>query len=33
MLEEMTLLTLLGQVDEILLKKEPLGDLEDIFHY
>jgi len=30
MLEEITLLTLQGQVDEILLRKEPLGDLEDI---
>ncbi|XP_065917333.1 NACHT, LRR and PYD domains-containing protein 12-like isoform X3 [Dysidea avara] len=33
MLEEITRLTLQGQVDEILLKKEPLSDLYDIFHY
>jgi len=32
-LEEITKLTLQGQVDEILLKKEPLGDLRDIFYY
>ena len=32
-LEEITKLTLQGQVDELLLKKEPLGDLTDIFHY
>ena len=32
-LEEMTRLTLQGQVDELLLRKEPLGDLRDIFHY
>ncbi|XP_065901940.1 NACHT, LRR and PYD domains-containing protein 3-like isoform X3 [Dysidea avara] len=32
-LEEITMLTLQGQVDEILLKKEQLGELRDIFHY
>ncbi|XP_065903428.1 NACHT, LRR and PYD domains-containing protein 3-like isoform X2 [Dysidea avara] len=32
-LEEITRLTLKGQVDEILLKKEQLGELRDIFHY
>ena len=32
-LEEITRLTLQGQVDELLLRKEPLGDLKDIFHY
>lgn len=32
-LKEITLLTLQGQVDELLLRKEPLGDLMDIFHY
>ena len=32
-LEEITRLTLQGQVDELLLKKEPLGDLRNIFHY
>ena len=32
-LEEITRLTLQGQVDELLLKKEPLSDLRDIFHY
>ena len=32
-LEEITRLTLQGQVDELLLRKEPLGDLRDIFHY
>jgi len=32
-LKEITRLTLQGQVDEILLKKEPLGGLKDIFHY
>ena len=32
-LEEITRLTLQGQVDEILLKKEQLSDLRDIFHY
>ena len=32
-LEEITRLTLKGQVDEILVKKEQLGDLKDIFHY
>ena len=32
-LEEITRLTLQGQVDQMLLRKEPLGDLKDIFHY
>ena len=32
-LEEITRLTLQGQVDELLLRKEPLNDLRDIFHY
>ena len=32
-LEEITRLTLRGQVDEILMRKEPLGELRDIFHY
>ena len=32
-LDEITRLTLQGQVDEILLKKEQLGELRDIFHY
>jgi len=32
-LEEITKLTLQGQVDEILSKKEQLGELRDIFHY
>jgi len=32
-LEEFTKLTLQGQVDELLQKKEPLGDLRDIFYY
>ncbi|XP_065901515.1 NACHT, LRR and PYD domains-containing protein 3-like isoform X2 [Dysidea avara] len=32
-LEEITRLTLQGQVDEILLKKEQLGELRDIFYY
>ena len=32
-LEEITRLTLQGQVDELMLRKEPLGDLKDIFHY
>ena len=32
-LEEITRLTLQGQIDEILLKKEQLGELRDIFHY
>ena len=32
-LEETTKLTLQGQRDELLLKKEPLGKLSDIFHY
>ena len=31
--EEITRLTLQGEVDEMLLKKEPLGELRDIFHY
>ena len=32
-LEEITKLTLQGQVDELLLRKESLHDLSDIFHY
>ena len=32
-LEEITRLTLQGQIDELLLRKEPLGDLRNIFHY
>ena len=32
-LEEFTRMTLQGQVDEILLRKEPLGGLRDIFYY
>ena len=32
-LEEITRLTLQGQVDELLLRKERLDDLRDIFHY
>ena len=32
-LKEITRLTLHGQVDELMLRKEPLGDLKDIFHY
>lgn len=32
-LEEITKLTLHGQVDEILLRKEQLTELKDIFHY
>ena len=32
-LEEITRLTLQGQVDELLLRKEPLSDLRDIFNY
>ena len=32
-LNELTILTLQGDVDKILKKKEPLGDLKDIFHY
>ena len=32
-LNELTKLTLQGDVDNILKKKEPLGDLRDIFHY
>ena len=32
-LNEVTKLTLQGDVDRILKKKKPLGDLRDIFHY
>ena len=32
-LEEFTKFTLRGQVDELLQKKERLGDLRDIFYY
>ena len=32
-LNELTRLTLQGDVDKILMKKEPLDDLKDIFHY
>jgi len=32
-LNEITKLTLQGDVDRILKRKEPLGDLRDIFHY
>ena len=32
-LEDITRLTLQGQIDELLLRKVPLGDLRDIFHY
>ena len=32
-LGEATKLTLQGQIDELLLKKEPLDELRDIFHY
>ena len=32
-LEDITRLTLQGQIDEIMLKKEQLGELRDIFHY
>ena len=32
-LNEITKLTLRGEVDKILKKKVPLGDLIDIFHY
>ena len=32
-LEKITRLTLQGQVDEVLLRKEPLVDLREIFHY
>ena len=32
-LNEITKLTLQGEVDEILKKKEPLSELKDIFHY
>ena len=32
-LNEITKLTLKGEVDKILKKKRPLGDLRDIFHY
>ena len=32
-LTEVTKLTLQGDVDNILKKKQPLGDLREIFHY
>ena len=32
-LNEITKLTLKGEVDKILKKKQPLGDLKEIFHY
>ena len=32
-LNEITKLTVRGEVDMILKKKEPLGELRDIFHY
>ena len=32
-LTEVTKLTLRGSVDTILKKKQPLGDLKEIFHY
>ena len=32
-LNEITKLSLKGEVDKILKKKQPLSDLEDIFHY
>jgi len=32
-LNEITKMTLQGEVDKILKKKEPLGDLKDVFHY
>lgn len=32
-IEEMTRLTLEGRIDEVLLRKEPLHGLSDIFHY
>lgn len=32
-LEETTRLTLRGKIDDVLMMKEPLGDLIDIFHY
>ena len=32
-LNELTRLTIQGDVDKILKKKEPLNDLKDIFHY
>ena len=32
-IEEIAKLTLRGQIDEVLLRKEPLHDLNDIFHY
>ena len=32
-LDELTKMTLQGDVDSILKKKEPLNDLRDIFHY
>ena len=33
LLNEVTKLTLQGDVDRILRKKQPLGGLKDIFHY
>ena len=32
-LNDLTRLTLQGEIDKILKRKEPLGDLKDIFHY
>ena len=32
-IEEITKLTLQGQIDEVLLRKEPLHSLKEIFHY
>ena len=32
-LNEVTKLTLQGEIDRILKKKQPLGDLREIFHY
>jgi len=32
-LSETTKLTLQGEIDNILKKKEPLGEMKDIFHY
>ena len=32
-LNEITRMTLQGEVDKILKKKEPLGSLENVFHY
>ena len=32
-LDELTRMTLQGDIDKILKKKEPLNDLRDIFHY